>query len=97
LREVFLLMDVLFNNEFKLKMLTLSIFTSCYSIMVNMATILDIFKVYELVFKEFGILVIMDSVINIVIPVALSYIGFIIIMCEKDYISAALKFWRYSL
>jgi len=53
-------------------------------IMLAMATISDIFKVYELVFKEFGLMVMIDSVINTVIPFALSYVGFIIILREKD-------------
>jgi len=79
------------DNEFNIKMLALSIFTFCYSIMVAMATISDTLKAYELVFKDFGLLMMMDSVINIVIPLALSYFGFILILCEKDYISAVLN------
>jgi len=39
------------ENEFNLKMFDLSIFTLCYSIMVAMTTISDIFKAYEFVFK----------------------------------------------
>jgi len=79
------------NNVFNLKMHALSIFTLYYNIMVAMATILDIFKAYELVFKEFGLIVMMNYVIIIVIPLALSYFGFILILCEKDYISAVLN------
>ena len=60
--------------------------------MVAMATILDIFKAFKSFFKKFGLLVIMDSVINIVIPVALSYFGFIIILCKNDSISAVLNY-----
>jgi len=60
--------------------------------MVAMATISDISKASELDFKEFGLLVMMNFVISIVIPLALSYSGFILILREKDYISAVLNF-----
>ena len=59
--------------------------------MVAMATILVNFKAYELIFKESGLLMTMDFIINIVIPLALSYFNFILILCEKDYISAILN------
>ena len=72
-------------------MLALSTFTFCYSIMVDMATISDIFKAHALVFKEFGLLMMMYSVINIDITFDLSYFGFILILCEKDYIGAVLN------
>ena len=61
------------NSKFNLKMLAHSIFTFCYSIVVAMAAILDTFNAYELVFREFGLLIMMYSVINIVIQLALLY------------------------
>ena len=86
-----LLMDVRFNNEFNLKMFALSVFTFCYSIMVAMDTILDSFNAYKLVFKNFELVVMIDSVINTVIPFVLSHFGFILTFCKKDYISAVLN------
>ena len=79
------------DNEFNIKMIALSIFTFCYTIIVAMATISDTVKAYELVFKDFGLLMMMDSVINIVIPLVLACYGFVIILCEKDYINAVLN------
>jgi len=86
-----LFMDVRFNNEFNLKMFALSIFTFCYSITVAMDTISDSFNAYELVFKKFELLVMMDSVVNMVNPFVLSHFSFIIILCKKNYISVVLN------
>jgi len=79
------------TNESNMNMLALAVFTFSYSTMVAMATIADTMSAYKLVFKEVGLLMMMDVVINICIPIVLTYYGFILILCEKDYINAVLN------
>ena len=79
-------------RDYNLRMFPLSIFTFCYSGMVAKQTIADTLEAYEKVFiKKFNMLMLMNFVINIFVPLALAFYGFILILCEKDYISAVLN------
>jgi len=78
-------------NDYNMQMLPLSVFTVCYSSMVAKATIADTLQAYELVFKKVSLLMVMDFVINIILPLALAFYGFVLILCEQDYINAVLN------
>lgn len=79
------------KSKYNLSMLALAIFTFLYSYMVAVSTIEETLEAYRKLFKRVGMLMIMDIIVNIVLPLLLACYGFFLILSEEDFINAVLN------
>jgi len=79
-------------DQFNYSMFALASFTLTYSIMVAVSTISETYDGCKKLFKhDFGMLMIMDVVVNMILPLILAYYGFLLILAERKFIDAVLN------
>jgi len=79
------------TSSWDVRMLSLAIFTFAYSLMVAFSTICETLAAYKILFKGFSILMVMDVIVNFILPLVLAYHGFFLILYEKNFLSAVLN------
>jgi len=79
------------NNEYNIEMLTLAIFTFTYSFIVAMSTISDTVDAYKILFRGISPLMLMDFIVNIILPLILACHGFLLILSQTSFIDAVLN------
>jgi len=90
----YVVLEVLFpppeNEDLKIKMLPLAIFTSMYSLMVTVTNWNESFHAYQ-VYGKIGVLQMMDLVMSAFIPALLTVTGFIVIVKESRIVDGVLN------
>mmetsp|Transcript_22784 Transcript_22784/g.26235 ORF Transcript_22784/g.26235 Transcript_22784/m.26235 type:complete len:674 (-) Transcript_22784:82-2103(-) len=74
-----------------LSMLPLAIFTFAYSFMVAIPSITETAEAYHILFRKPHMLQIMDFIVNVCIPLVLAASGFLVILCQNNFIDAVLN------
>jgi len=80
-----------FWDKYNPAMFALAIFTFAYSIMVALSTISETLLACKILFKEVGTLILMDLIVNVILPLLLAYYGFLLILSEVSFIDAVLN------
>ena len=72
-------------------MFALAIFTFAYSFMVAISTVSETIQAYKILFRKFGSLMLMDIIVNGLLPFILAFYGFLLILSEVNYLNAVLN------
>jgi len=78
-------------TRYNFSMFTLAIFTLTYSFLVAYSTISETIEAYKILFRGIGPLMLMDFIVNIILPLVLAYYGFQLILSETSFIDAVLN------